>query len=346
MKLEMHQRERIIILSVVVLILFGVLLVVLDWRNVRLLVGQANWKLTIAALFFVALSYLFLSYSFVVVNNIFGVRLRKRDLLEIGYVSATLNNLLAFLGAAGHSLRIMLMNKKGIGAEQALAASIFHSHFHNLVMFCLLPLGLIYMIMHHSVSGSSTISLGLATGVLLFLVVIATGIVFYRALRLKVLHTINRVSCLVIRRNVEPSLLSFDNAMTLGVAEIRRSPLVIMPVLVLISADWASSVTALWFCFYALGNPIHLGVLITGFAVGITAGNVSMVPGGLGVQDASMAGVYALLGVSFEHAVLASILFRVVIDFVPFLFSLLFYRRLLEAAEETVIPGVKGKHQI
>jgi uncharacterized membrane protein YbhN (UPF0104 family) len=54
-----------------------------------------------------------------------------------------------------------------------------------------------------------------------------------------------------------------------------------------------------------------------------------MVPGGFGVQEASMAGIYALLGVSFEMAVLASILFRVVYDFTPFLISLFFYRHLL-----------------
>lgn len=46
-----------------------------------------------------------------------------------------------------------------------------------------------------------------------------------------------------------------------------------------------------------------------------------------------MTAVYALLGVSFGRAVLAAILFRIVYYFVPFLFSLGFYRRLLR--EET-----------
>jgi uncharacterized protein (TIRG00374 family) len=339
MKLEKNQRERIIVLSIIVLVLFGVLLVALDWHNVRQLVGEANWKLTLFSLLSVAFLYLFMSYSFVLVNRIFGVQMRQRDLFQIGYVSTTLNNLLAFLGAAGHSLRIMLMKREGVTAEQTLAASIFHSHLHNLVMFCLLPAGLVYLLIHHSVSGNAAIGLGLTTVLLLFLVVVATAIVFNRSFRLAVLRILRGLTSLVVRKNIEPSLKSFDNAMTLGVAAIGRRPLVMMPVLILIIADWASSLAALWFCFNALGDTIHLSVLITGFAVGITVGNFSMVPGGLGVQEASMAGVYSLLGVSFEGAVLAAVLFRVVSDFIPFLVSLLFYRHLLRASIKSNING-------
>jgi len=70
-------------------------------------------------------------------------------------------------------------------------------------------------------------------------------------------------------------------------------------------------------------------VVITGFAVGVAAGVMSMVPGGLGVQEGSMAGVYHLLGVPLEQGVLVSFLFRLVYYMVPFGVSLLFYRNVL-----------------
>jgi uncharacterized protein (TIRG00374 family) len=117
--------------------------------------------------------------------------------------------------------------------------------------------------------------------------------------------------------------------MTRGVAALRRQPLLFALLVGLIGADWMASVVALWFCFDALGDPIGAGVLLTGFAIGITAGVLSMVPGGLGVQEGSMAGIYALLGVPFHQAVLASILFRVVYYLVPYVVSLGFYWRLL-----------------
>ena len=71
------------------------------------------------------------------------------------------------------------------------------------------------------------------------------------------------------------------------------------------------------------------GVVITGFAVGVAAGVMSMVPGGLGVQEGSMAGAYHLLGVPLEQGVLVSFLFRLVYYMVPFGVSLLFYRNVL-----------------
>jgi uncharacterized protein (TIRG00374 family) len=339
-KLEKRKGQRAVIFGIIIVVLLGVLLVALDWHNVRQLAGEANWKLSLLALLFVAITNLFLSYGFVLVNRIFGIGIKQRELFQIGYISTTLNNVLAFLGAAGHSLRVMVMQRKGVKPEQALAASVFHSHLHNLVMFCLLPLGIIYMLIHHSVSGASAIGFGLATALLILLVVVATIIIFVSSFRLVVLRVLNRVFHLITRRSLESSLSTFDKSMTLGVAAIKNRPLVLVPVLVFIVADWAASVAALWFCFDAMGDTIRLGVLVTGYAVGITVGNLSMVPGGLGVQEASMSGVYALLGVSFEQAVMASILFRVVFDFIPFIISVFFYRSLLRASVKTVAATV------
>ena len=70
-------------------------------------------------------------------------------------------------------------------------------------------------------------------------------------------------------------------------------------------------------------------MVVTGFAVGVAAGVMSMVPGGLGVQEGSMAGAYHLLGVPLEQGVLVAFLFRLVYYMVPFGVSLLFYRNVL-----------------
>jgi len=332
-----RNRQTFIVIAILALLLVGGLIIALDWRNARQLVGEASWKMVLLSMLCVAGSYICLSYSFMAVNRIFDINMKRRDLLEIGFISSTLNNLLAFLGAAGHSLRLMIMQRKGVKPEKALAASIFHSHFHNLMMFALLPIGIIYLILHHSVSQKTEIVLVLTTVLLILLVVLATAIVFSRSLRLKVLNLLNRLSRLIIRKNIESSAKTFDDSMNIGVVIIKAKPVLMIPVFVLIIADWATALAALWFCFYALGNFLSLGVLITGFAVGITVGNISLIPGGLGMQEASMAGVYALLGVPFELAVLASILFRVVYDFIPFLISVFFYRRLLKTVDSSDI---------
>jgi len=96
-------------------------------------------------------------------------------------------------------------------------------------------------------------------------------------------------------------------------------------------------IAALAFCFKALAIPVHLGVLITGFNFGITLTVISLIPGDIGVQEASIAGILAIFGIPFSQGVIGAILFRVVYYFVPFIFSLGFYWNLLK--EKQVKPG-------
>ena len=103
------------------------------------------------------------------------------------------------------------------------------------------------------------------------------------------------------------------------------------------------SAAALWFCFYALGYLLNFGDLIAGFVIGIVSGVLSMIPGGLGIQEGSMAGIFTLLGSTFEQAILASILFRVVYYILPYIVSLVLTYWLLHTKEDReVVPEVEG----
>jgi uncharacterized membrane protein YbhN (UPF0104 family) len=95
-----------------------------------------------------------------------------------------------------------------------------------------------------------------------------------------------------------------------------------------VAAEWGLAATTLGLCFGALGPPVRPAVVLIGLTVGVAAGLLSMLPGGLGTQDGSMTGVYVLLGVPLEQAILAAILFRLVYYAFPFSASLAFYRHL------------------
>jgi len=332
-------RQRLVIGIVVVLVLIGLLVVILDWREVRKILGETDWKLVPLALLFTTISYACLSLSFALVNQVFGIRMRRRELTEIGFVSIVLNHLISAGGAAGYSVRFLLMRSQGTTLKDVLAASLFYSYFDSLGMLALLPIGLIYLFVKHPLSKGATVGVGIGAVVLIAIFFLASALVFAGSLRTGLLRVLGKAGHAVTRRDVGPALDDFDATMTRGVAALRKQPLLFALLIGLIVADWTASVAALWFCFDALGDPIGAGVLLTGFAIGITAGVLSMVPGGLGVQEGSMAGIYALLGVSFHQAVLASILFRVVYYLVPYVVSLGFYWRLLrqvgQAARKT-----------
>jgi uncharacterized protein (TIRG00374 family) len=331
-------RQRLVIGIVVGLVVIGLLVVVLDWREVRKILGGTNWRLVPLALLFTAASYACLSFAFALVNRLFGIRMKRRDLAEIGFVSTILNHLLSTGGAAGYSVRFLLMGAQGATLKDILAASLFGSYFNSLGMLALLPVGLVYLFVKHPLSKGAATGVGVGAVLLVIVFFLATALVFVRSLRARLLRTLGSVAGAVVHRDIGPMMDEFDSTMARGVAAMREHPLSFILLIGLTVVDWTSSVAALWFCFDALGDPLKVGVLLTGFAIGVTVGVLSMVPGGLGVQEGSMAGIYALLGVPLQKAVLASILFRVVYYLIPYLVSLGFYWRLLRQ-----VAQVKGK---
>jgi uncharacterized membrane protein YbhN (UPF0104 family) len=109
-----------------------------------------------------------------------------------------------------------------------------------------------------------------------------------------------------------------------------------------VAGDWLACALALGACFAAFHTRMHFGILLTGLAIGATAGLISMLPGGLGVQEGTMSGVFVLLGAALEPALLASILFRAVYYLAPFACSLPFYVRILRQRRATASAGGSG----
>jgi len=108
------QQRKIIIITVGVFVLLAVLIVVLDWKQVNQILRTARWQFTLLALLITIVSYFCLNYAYVLVNRAFGITTGWWKLFEVGMVSATLNNILGFAGAAGHSLRVQLIKGKDL----------------------------------------------------------------------------------------------------------------------------------------------------------------------------------------------------------------------------------------
>lgn len=334
MEQQTHRHGRLIVGIVLAMAVLGIILVALDWREVRRVLGQANWELVIFALLATAVSYACLSLGFAAVCRIFRIPMPHGRLVEIGFVSITVNHLLSTGGMAGLSLRLILMRRHGLETHQILSASLFHSYFNNLALFTLLPAGLVYILLTHPLSPGQYLGVGVALAVLSAVLGLASVVVFIGRTRRAMLRLLGQAWWFTRRRDIQGPLGGFDAAFAEGVEAIRRRPIVLALPVALIIGDWVANVAALWFCFDALGEAVGPGILLTGFVVGVAVGLVSFVPGGLGIQEGSMVGAYALLGVPFEQAVLAAVLFRVVYYFIPFGVSLLLYRRLLRAVKE------------
>lgn len=329
--MERAPRRQYVIMGVVIgLVLVGILITLADWRQVSQVLGQANWQLVPLALFFTALSYLCLSYGFASVNRVFGIPMGWRALLEVGFVSMTLSHLMS---AAGYTLRVLLLRRRGLSVGDSLAATVVHSYLNNLALFALLPFGLLHLLLSRPLSTREVVGDGVALGLLTLGFVLAAAMLFVERARTPTLRAFSVAGRWILRRDVSRALHDLGSTLSAGTAVVRARPWSLVLPVALVAADWAFSLAALDACFAALGGSISAGVLVTGFAVGVSLGLLSMVPGGLGVQEGSMAGIYSLLGVPLEQALLASVLFRLVYYLVPFGVSLAFYWRLLRGVE-------------
>ena len=91
-----------------------------------------------------------------------------------------------------------------------------------------------------------------------------------------------------------------------------------------IIVDWFLTILILYTSFLTVRYAIEFAQVIVGFAVGIVLSFASLIPGGLGVMEGSMAAVFSSMGVPFETAVVAVLLFRVAYYLLPLLISLFF----------------------
>ena len=143
---------------------------------------------------------------------------------------------------------------------------------------------------------------------------------------------------LLSRRDLAPAIAGFESTLERGLSVVRQRPLRLLAPSLLIVADRLGRLLVLWLCLQALGIHSDAAVVITGFAIGMAVGVMSMVPGGVGVQEGTIAGTYHLLGMPLEEAVVVSVLFRVVFQLMPLAFGLAIFWRALRPGDgcETV----------
>ena len=73
-------------------------------------------------------------------------------------------------------------------------------------------------------------------------------------------------------------------------------------------------------------------MVVAGFGVGALLSLVSLVPGGLGVMEGSMTGVFVSMGVPYEPAVIAVLIFRAAYYVIPLLIAVFFFHGLMREA--------------
>lgn len=328
---------RVLIGAILLLGLVAGVFVTMDAERMREVLTQADWRAIPAALLFTAISYLATGYLFARISRMMGIKMGVRDLTEIGFTTAALNHVLTSGGVAGYSVRYLLMRENGVKLKDVLAASALHYYLTSLLMLAALPVAFTYLLFNASMALGVVIGLAAVTVVVSVIFIIASGLIFVRSMRTVVLDWIGRLVKTVAKQDISENLENFDFALTRAVTLLRQRPLEFALAILLVATDEVSSAIVLWFCFTALGPSVLAGEVMAGYVIGIMSGVVSLVPGGLGVQEGSITGVFSLFGTPIEQAVLAAVLFRLIFFILPYLVSFLFFGRLMRKSTDNAL---------
>ena len=331
-KKSLYQSQWKIVLPSLLLLLVGLALILFDRDRIIQILAQANWKVLPGALLFVILSNSLVSVSYVILARALGISIPRFELGLIFYVTNVLNRLVRSGGAAGFSLRYLLMKPYGVELNDVLNSSFIHFLLGGLIMLGALPVVVIYTLLTLPVSeGLFYVLIFLA----LFGVFAGIGVVlavFSDRFRSSIGRIIIWLAEKITRREYSSRINAYSQRAALAVSTLRQDWRRVSLVMLLLLGEWSTNVILLNYCMEAFGPALSLSGAAVIYVVSTTAGVVTAWPGGVGIQEGMITSLAVLQGSSFEQAVLAAILYRILLTFLPYLLSFLLYPYLLKAS--------------
>lgn len=262
----------------------------------------------------------------------------ERNLIKIGMISSVLSNIISMGGIAGYSSKILLLRRMKVDTNKIAALSILHTNVVNISLALLLPLGLLYIILFNGESEFSKATTWLQTILITGFVIFLNFAIFTKSFKNFAIRIIKKFSA----KGINTTLLiegveSFNTSARSLLENGRKNPYQLIEIIVYSLLDWLASICVLGTCLYMLNSEVGLGVLISTFTIALITSYISFVPGGIGIQEASMTGILALFGVDIYIAILATILFRLFYYVLPLLLAIYIYRFRIKEPEEIPI---------
>lgn len=283
------------------------------------------------ALFCTGIAYLAFTLSF---NGLFEMtpyRVPFNRFFSIMFISYTINFIVSTGGWAGIALRSYLLRFEKVPYSVTIPISAAQNMVFNIVLACVSFGGLIYLREHPEfVTGRwqdvvLAVMLGLIAVVALMLLLF-----FNQRIREWFLRTVIRfgdwLGRTFLKKNTNHQrLVEIRNNLEETIQFLHRGWVQLLVVTFWVAMDWGFQALALFFCFRAVGVDLPLGLLLVGFMVMNLTSNFNFVPAGLGISETLLAGTFKLLGVEYEKALVAGLLFRFVFFLLPMAVSTALY---------------------
>ena len=276
------------------------------------------------------LIYVAMGMSLYEVLRIMGRRINKGAAIGIALVSTTVNYVVSSMGVSGFALRAHLLNRRRVPFGMCVTASIVISVLLYFVLAIIILQGSILMFFN-----ASATTLQIVKNFLLIVVMCAvcgfiTAFLFNNEWRSKwVRHIFRWLNKFLF--HVFGALISkgryddFVDQLDEGIDLIHKKKKKLTWTIIYVCADWLFTILVLYFAFRAVGVHISTAVLVAGFAVGMVTTLIPLLPGGLGAMELAMTAVFAQMGIDWEAALMATLIYRVVYYILPGIVSIFIY---------------------
>lgn len=311
---------------------------------------QVRTKYLFLSLLSSALIYVAMGMSLYEVLRIMGRRIHKGAAIGIALVSTTVNYLISSFGASGFALRAHLLNRRRVPFGMCVTASIVITVLLYFVLSVIILQGSVLMLFNASASTRQLLqNFGLIVAMCAICAVV-TAFLFNNQWRSKgirkIFRLINKFLFHVFGALIPKG--KYDNFMDQldeGIDLIHQKKKKLTLTIVYVCADWFFTIMVLYFAFRAVGIHITAGVLIAGFAVGMVTTLIPILPSGLGAMELAMTAVFSQMGIDWDAALMATLIYRVVYYVIPGMISIFIYWGLHLSVSDSTSRKHKEKYE-
>lgn len=335
-------RRGLLLTGIGLVLVYAWMLVVTDEAGLVRTLEQADLRLLPLPLLATLLSYVTMSLSYEGIALAAGCRISSLDMLRITFVANTANYVLPTGGLSGFALRLVMLSKKGVPGGRAVLVSFTQTVLTNVMLMVFIVYGLVHLMLSGRLTTAAIVALSiLVVGLSLFLGGCML-MVYRRKLRARLLSAASDLSLRTLDRfakrdALETRVRRFFLHLEEGMAFFADRPRAMVAPMVWIFLDWLFTVGVLYTACIAVGAHVTYGEAAIAFSVGIVVAIASFVPGGVGVLEVALAGMFATVGVPTEQSVLAIFVFRITFYVIPVLLSLVLARSAFREADVAAV---------
>ncbi len=293
------------------------------WREV-------STKYLFLSLLSSVLIYVAMGMSLYEVLRIMGRKIGRGAAVGIALVSTTVNYVVSSLGVSGFALRAHLLNRRRVPFGMCVTASIVITVLLYFVLAIIILQGSVLMCINSSATTMQLVKNFILIVVMCVICAAVTAFLFNNEWRSKwvrrIFRLINKVLFHVFRALIPKGRYDdFVDQLDEGIDLIHKKKKKLTWTIIYVCADWLFTILVLYFAFRAVGVHITAGVLVAGFAVGMVTTLIPLLPGGLGAMELAMTAVYAQMGINWDAALMATLIYRVVYYILPGIVSIFIY---------------------